>query len=112
MTINKSGAGGSPASQPVLTERQDEAGERHPNPTDGKHRCQAAPCGGISPRSRSSENAFQTAFCLEQKEMAMALTEMTRDEAVRYIERVLKDMRNVVDGNYSDCPRICTAINR
>jgi len=42
----------------------------------------------------------------------MALTEMTRDEAVRYIERVLKDMRNVVDGNYSDCPRICTAINR
>ncbi|EFI24547.1 hypothetical protein HMPREF9016_00726 [Neisseria sp. oral taxon 014 str. F0314] len=34
--------------------------------------------------------------------MAMALTEMTRDEAVRYIERVLKDVRNVVDGNYDD----------
>ncbi len=32
----------------------------------------------------------------------MALTEMTRDEAVRYIERVLKDVRNVVDGNYDD----------
>lgn len=32
----------------------------------------------------------------------MVLTEMTRDEAARYIERVLKGMRNVVNGNYDD----------